>query len=205
MGLFEKDGFSDPLVILKPEASRFSNAGQYIVHLSHRYARNPWLKMVEEMGLVVEPYDSELGSDPNLHVANMFAAGALLGLHVMKRCCPAKIEQKALEVDISKDNHNDDDQSRLSFVADSLVHEGDRGFASVPEELANLIESWEEQITPDIRYQPYFHRGFGVMMRLIDKASDLIEHEKYQAELDIIFRDGLDWDSEFKDLLSPPE
>lgn len=150
---------------------------------------------------IVEPIDRTLGQDDDRSTARVFFSGALLGLHVMYQCSHPEVRAKILAVEVGQTSDGNDELHMFHEVAESIIEKGELGCDLAPDELVNLVESWEGQVTPLVRYQPYMRHGFGVVMYLMHEATEQLALDQlWQAD-----RDGVDWDAEFKDLFSPPE
>jgi hypothetical protein len=207
MNLFEGEEFKDPLSALQSELLRYRDAGAFIQSLTVRYNTNPWLVYINQMAQLVEPIDRDLGVDPDRSAGKAFFNGAIIGFHVISLCAPEEVRKKMIDVSIVERSDDPDPLQRRHDVSSSLIDNGEIGNANVPE-LAELLESLEAEITPDVRYQPFVRRGFGVMMSILGRASAEIAKEEERQNFETIeqaHRDGVDWDSELTRLLNPED
>lgn len=202
MSMFQGEGAKDPLDLLQSERPRHRNVEAYIGSLFRYYRSSPWMRYIMQATDIIEPIDRTLGQDDEKPSARAFFRGSLLGLHVTQQCASPEVRAKMLEIEIGKTNDDEGDELHMFHgVAESIIGKGEQGCDLAPDELVDLVESWEDEITPYVRYQPYVRYGFGVMVYLMHEATEQVEIDKlWQAD-----RDGVDWDAELSKLLPPPE
>lgn len=193
--MFETGPSNNPMAVLQSERLRYPDFDTFIKNTMLRYRRSPWVEYIHEVSIVVEPTDRVLGEDKDYPAASAFFQGAVLGLLVTQECASKEIRLKMLELQVGEDNEDEDTLHRFHNLADSIIDLGEQGCAKFPE-LTELIESWEDEIVPDVRYQPFVRRGFGMMMHLMHTANEQVMTE----ELERAVRDGVDWDADFSQL-----
>lgn len=200
MSVFEGKGFKDPLELLQTERHRFPSAGHYIEQLLANYSSDPWTSHIRGIAFTIEPVDRLLGYDQTFPATGAFLRGATLGMHVIRKCAPPEVQQKISELHRPDTTKGNDRLQRLHDSADQIIEDGGRGCAQTPE-LAALIESWEDEITPDVCSQPFVRYGFGILMSFLHEADGLVAAD----ELRRADRDGVDWNAAFlQELLLPP-
>lgn len=186
---------SDAYGLLQYERSNHTDMDEYLDSIITNYGENPWIKHIKDMAFLVEPKDVIFGINPEYPAGNAFFRGALIGYRVVKSLSSPEIEKKMFQINVGIDNDDEDTNARLNLVASSILACGERGFHRA-RDLSTLIYEWEDELEPEVVYQPYMRKGFGLMMYLISEASELLMTEALQTSID----SGTDWDSELREL-----
>lgn len=186
--------------LLKLEISKHPDVDTYCHRLIGRYRGSELLDFMAEVAQVIEPVDRVLGCDPDFPCANAFITGSAMAMRVVREFAPRDIQRKMLGVTVATDTIDQDQMHRVYSVANSAVETGEQGIRLVPA-LEPLVDEWAEQAIPDIRYQPYFRRGFGLVMYMMHGAYESAAWE----QLATAERDGVDWDKEIEALFGSEE
>jgi len=179
MELFKQPGFRDPLSFLQKEKRRHLNVSKLLYGLEKRYEEDYLYSLTIQLAGAVEPIDRSIGIDPEYPYAQNFLHGTTLGLHVIKNCVPKPVQEAIKRLSILVEVDETDEQQNISNVANQLVAYGDEGVILVPK-VAELLDQWSEQITPDYRHQIFVRRGFGLLMHMTNAANNLAIGEEME-------------------------
>lgn len=197
MNVFEQLGAHDPVALLEKDRQRRPDIEQYVGHLMMQYESERWMNVLTGLAYFIQPVDRILGIDEELLVGNAFLQGSVLGLHVISQCLPPEVKYTMLQIHLAEPiDTTDPEQARFEFSS-SIMAVADKGFSMYPE-LSKIIESWEDEITPDPRNQIFVRRGFGIMMYAMTEADEQLARKSIAQAV----REGVDWDSELKMLSS---
>lgn len=199
MNVFDHLGAHDPVALLEKDRKQRPDIEQYLGHLMMRYASEKWMDILTDLAYFIQPVDRVLGIDEEFMIGNAFLRGSILGLHVVTQCLPPEVKQNMPRVHLASPPDTTDPQQARFEISASIMDAGDRGFGLYPR-LSNLIESWENEIIPAPQSQIFVRRGFGVMMYAMTEAGELLAREHIAEGV----RQGVDWDSELRDLLNNP-
>jgi hypothetical protein len=186
----------DSVFQLVVERAKFTSMDAYLGSIVRRYRQSGALNYLHDVAAAVEPIDRALGVDRQMPAANAFFKGAMLGFHISIQSSPPKVRRKILQVVIHENSGDDDEFQRAHDVAESIIDLGEEAYTLVPE-LAELIEEWEDQLSPDIRYQPFVRRGFGVLMYMMNEAYVRVAQEEIERGAQT---GSVDWDAELGSL-----
>jgi hypothetical protein len=193
MNLFEREGFSDPVKLLRTQRSECVDMATYLKAVERRYRRSPMLARLGSIASVIEPIDRALGKAEETPIASAFYSGALLGMHVVEQCTPKRLRAKISEVTLGvRPLGNDEDKGQyIHEQAAVVIHDAERGLSAFPD-VAQCIEDLEEEVTPDVSCQPFVRRGFGLMLFAIQQADEANARDEMQRGVET---GSLDWDA----------
>lgn len=201
MSMFTQEGFSDPIALLTADREKYPNMDMYLMRLRRLYNLTPWLNTLFGLAVMVEPTDRSIGDVDGKPSANAFFSGALIGLHVLQQCVPERVKDSIPQVEIAmplSEQAVDDQQHADHERAESVIAHGEQGAAATPE-VTELVESWAEEVTPDITRQPYVRRGFGFVMYIAVEANRFADLATMEAEASAA--SDWNWDAGLQELL----
>lgn len=201
MNIFTHNGYSDPVALLTAGREKYPDMDKYLMRLRRLYHLTPWFNTLFGLAVMIEPTDRSIGDTDRGPSANAFFSGALLGLHVLQECVPDRVKDSIPKVKIAMplSERADDDQLHADHErAESVIAHGEQGAAAVPE-LTELVESWAEDVTPDITRQPYVRRGFGFVMYIAVEANRITDLAAMEAE--VYSAPDWNWDAGLQELL----
>lgn len=179
--------------LIKLEMEKYSDVGEYCEYLVRRYSGTSLLHSLSELAQVIEPVDRTLGYDEDLPCANAFLAGSVLGMRIVREFAPVDVQIKMESILVANDTEDEDWFERMHQLAVSALHSAERGFQLVPD-LEPLVEEWAEQAVPEVIHQPFFRRGFGMVMYMLHEAFQVYATEQLMNA----DRDGVNWDEAFE-------
>lgn len=160
-----------------------------------------------QVAALVEPVDRVLGVDRAKRASRAFRSGALLGLRVVSECVDsvdAAFAGTALKLATAKDNEDDSLHARHVF-ASGIIDLGREAYAKVDEVFNPFFDEWENVLEPSVPHQTYLRGGFGIPIAYLYACYAANEEAVRQADLVTMAKAadrGIDWDTEFQNLLS---
>jgi hypothetical protein len=199
MSIFNTEEIRDPVRVLREGRASQPSMEVYLASLKRRYMRDTWFGHISNLAIFVEPIDKELGREKGTPSAQAFFNGGLIAVEATRQSLSREINETMQNVVLVKDTKDPDELVRIQNIADDIIDYGDVGYTLYPA-LAEVVDSWEDEVSPEVIYQPFVKRGFGVVMYLAYTACEIAATEEImQAD-----RNGVDWDAMLASL-SPPE
>jgi len=183
----------------RADCARFSDPGAFAKSMDSRVAsRHPDTSyMLGRLGIIVQPKDRTAIIDPDKPAAKAFRVGACLGFGVVEYCFGDRTDEK-LSIGLERTRlavDHEDPQEEDHLLGELVWRRGLDAFAETGP-YRDILEGWEDAITPEVSLQTYLKTGFGFVIRLGVLA--IAEHEDrvYQARLEAM---AIEADAGFSD------
>ena len=168
-------------------------------------------KRLQHYARLIEPLDRVLGQDEEMPRANAFYTGELVGRYISSAAFPHVAQSEMFKHIVSDevkplqniDERQDDDiLQTIHENAESMLDNGQRGYAIVPESYNNILEKIANIVDVDPVNQRSFYAGVGLIYGATSRAHETKELEKFRKEVEAQGDDGHNWDLELYGLLN---
>lgn len=144
---------------------------------------------------IIEPQDKVLGAEEGIPAAVSFYNGIILGARVADIQGGQVLLDSLTKAPIPYPADPSGDTFEALHVAAGLFLEKGREVYETSSAYHPVIESWIDQLVPDVTKQMYLKCGFGMMLHMINGAERILRHEQAETALE-----DCDWDAELMKL-----
>jgi hypothetical protein len=198
------DAHTAGATMLLAEIEAAENVSQFLTGLIGNYHETQLFANLKELAGTFGMF--EMMSEPEYgpKAANALLGGLLIGLHVAARTLPEEVKEQIDNVEISS-ICMDDEAEELSVEAYTIPDDTASMamiYYEAAEEFHPFFHLWEDKLCPEMHFQKYLKRGFGIMLSVMDRASRLYADSLYK-EMDNLRsapEGGIDFEDAFAEI-----
>ncbi len=152
---------------LKMDSACAADVNKYIGILKGRQIRFPLQGVSRFVAQFVEPIDPALGQTEGAPAGNTFLNASVLAVRAATRLIVPEEQKRMCELNAKLYNEIVEDTTvplsieKCQEVAKMFTDIAEEGWMYMSESYDPLIDQWEDEISRDIRQQPYIRKAFG--------------------------------------------
>lgn len=189
----------DAASYVESELEREGGAYAYVRLLDQLYEHQPLAKNAFNIGMgVLEPYDEQLGEDPEFPHGEAFYNGVLLGMRLVDYNMDIEQWESLQQHDSSAPETNS--QAERAEVAEAIFRKGEQAYYRARSQVDDLIDVMAEGTIED-QYRPYMKVGVGFVLEQARQTLVVEHHIDMAVMRHEVMTAQRDWDEGLKRLL----